>query len=256
MLSLFKRIEAVFSDIFLTAGGMVLLLGECIIELKYFASNARRIIRQMMEVGWNTLPLASMIGLFTGMITSLQTGVELKNLGLQQQVGTIVGLSLVREMGPVFTAFIVAARVGASWAAELGAMSVSEEIDALRSLGIRPVRFLAMPRFLAAITMQPILTVYSIVVGIWGGALVSVNYLGVSRHVYYKRLFDYLAMIDLRLCLWKALVFGALFSIVSCYTGLTTTNGAEGVGRSTTRAVVISLSLVLVADYFITRFLK
>ncbi|HRR32285.1 MAG TPA: ABC transporter permease, partial [Candidatus Sumerlaeia bacterium] len=101
MLSLFKRIEAVFSDIFLTAGGMVLLLGECIIELKYFASNARRIIRQMMEVGWNTLPLASMIGLFTGMITSLQTGVELKNLGLQQQVGTIVGLSLVREMGPV-----------------------------------------------------------------------------------------------------------------------------------------------------------
>jgi len=255
MITVLKRIEAIFTDIFDTAGGMLLLLMQCLIEVKFVLSSARRVLRQMLEVGWNTLPLASMIGMFTGMITSLQTGVELKNLGLQQQIGAIVGLSLVREMGPVFTAFIVAARVGASWAAEIGAMSVSEEIDALRSLGIRPVRFLAMPRFVAAVTMQPLLTIYSIVVGIWGGALVSVNYLHVSQRVYYKRLFDALKTRDITLCLWKTLVFGAIFSIVSCYSGLTTQNGAEGVGRSTMRSVVISLSLFLVADYFITRFL-
>jgi phospholipid/cholesterol/gamma-HCH transport system permease protein len=255
MITVLKRIEAIFTDIFDTAGGMLLLLMQCLIEMKFVLSSARRVLRQMLEVGWNTLPLASMIGMFTGMITSLQTGVELKNLGFQQQIGAIVGLSLVREMGPVFTAFIVAARVGASWAAEIGAMSVSEEIDALRSLGIRPVRFLAMPRFVAAVTMQPLLTIYSIVVGIWGGALVSVNYLHVSRRVYYKRLFDALETRDITLCLWKTLVFGAIFSIVSCYSGLTTQNGAEGVGRSTMRSVVISLSLFLVADYFITRFL-
>jgi len=255
MITFLKRIEAIFTDIFDSTGGMLLLLMQCLIEVKFVLSSARRVLRQMLEVGWNTLPLASMIGMFTGMITSLQTGVELKNLGLQQQIGAIVGLSLVREMGPVFTAFIVAARVGASWAAEIGAMSVSEEIDALRSLGIRPVRFLAMPRFVAAVTMQPLLTIYSIVVGIWGGALVSVNYLRVSQRVYYKRLFDALKTQDIILCLWKTLVFGAILSIVSCYSGLTTENGAEGVGRSTMRSVVISLSLFLVADYFITRFL-
>jgi phospholipid/cholesterol/gamma-HCH transport system permease protein len=250
-----KRIQDFFLDLFVTAGGMVLLLVECILELRYVFANPRRILTQLLEVGCNTLPLASMIALFTGMITALQTGVELKNLGLQEQIGTIVGLSLVREMGPVFTAFIVAARVGAAWAAELGTMSVSEEIDALRSLGIRPVRFLAMPRFFSAITMQPLLTVYSIVVGMWGGALVSVNYLGVSQTIYYKKMYDSLDMHDLALGLWKAFVFGVLFSIVCCYTGLTTKNGAEGVGRSTTRSVVMSLSLILVADYFISRFM-
>ena len=234
---------------------MLILLGQCLLEARFVFAGFGRFLRQILEVGWNTLPLASMIALFTGMITALQTGVELKNLGLEQQIGTVVGLSLVREMGPVFTAFIIAARVGAAWAAELGTMSVSEELDALRSLGIRPIRFLAMPRFLAAVTMQPLLTVYSIVVGIWGGAMVSVNYLGVPSSVYYKRMFDSLEMHDLSLCLSKAVVFGAIFSIVSCHTGLVTKNGAEGVGHSTTRSVVVSLSLILVADYFITRFL-
>lgn len=255
MFTVLKRIEGFFFELFTTAGGMLLLLVQCILEIRHVFSNARRILKMMLEVGWKTLPLASMIGLFTGMITALQTGVELKNLGLHEQIGTIVGLSLVREMGPVFTAFIIAARVGAAWAAEIGTMSVSEEVDALRSMGINPVRFLAMPRFFAAITMQPILTVYSIVVGMWGGALVSINYLGVPRIIYYKRMFDSLEIEDVTLGLCKAFVFGGIFSLVCCYTGLMTKNGAQGVGRSTTRSVVISLSLILVADYFITRFL-
>ncbi|MBN1900179.1 ABC transporter permease [Candidatus Sumerlaeota bacterium] len=255
MLTLLKNIEFFFFALFHTSGGMLLLSFQCVLEFRHLFANSRRILKMMLEVGWKTLPLASMIGLFTGMITALQTGVELKNLGIHEQIGTIVGLSLVREMGPVFTAFIIAARVGAAWAAEIGAMNVSEEVDALRSLGIYPVRFLAMPRFFAAITMQPVLTIYSIVVGIWGGALVSVHYLGVPRFIYYKRLFNALEMEDVTLGLLKAFVFGAIFSIVCCFMGLSTQNGAEGVGRSTTRSVVISLSLILVADYFITRFM-
>ena len=254
-MTIFKRIQDFFSDLFVTTGGMVLLLVQCIAELRYAFTSPKRVLVQMLEVGCNTLPLASMIALFTGMIITLQTGVELKKLGLEQQIGTIMGLSLVREMGPVFTAFIIAARVGAAWAAELGTMSVSEEIDALRSLGIRPVRFLAMPRFCAAVLMQPVLTVYSIIIGMWGGALVAVNYLSVPGKIYYKRMFNALEMEDLTLGLGKALAFGALFSIVCCYTGLMTKNGAEGVGRSTTRSVVVSLSLILVFDYFMTRFI-
>ena len=250
-----SRIESFFAELFATAGGMILLLGQCLLEIRHLFSGIKRVLRQLVEVGWSTLPLASMIGLFTGMITALQTGVELKNLGLQHQIGTIVGLALVREMGPVFTAFIISARVGAAWAAELGTMSVSEEIDALRSLGIRPVRFLAMPRFVAAVTMQPLLTVYSIIVGIWGGALVSVTYLRISGNVFYKKLYSALELNDMILGLWKAVVFGAIFSIVCCYMGLTTRNGAKGVGTSTTRSVVISLTLILVADYFINRFM-
>ena len=254
-MNLWRRIEHLFADLFTTAGGMVLLCGKCVLDGRYIFRNFQRPLSQMLEVGWNTLPLASMIGVFTGMITALQTGVELKNLGLQQQVGTVVGLSLVREMGPVFTAFIISARVGSAWAAEIGTMSVSEEIDALRSLGIYPVRFLAMPRFFFFFLMQGLLTLYFIVVGMWGGAVFNVNYLNVPSQIFYSRMFDSLTMQDVFTGLWKTVVFAIIFSIVSCYTGLTTENGAKGVGRSTTRSVVISLSLILIADYFISRFM-
>jgi len=251
----YRRFESAFEYLFTATGGMALLLAEILRNIRHVSADRRRILRQMLEVGWNTLPLASMIGFFTGMITSLQTGMELKTLGLHHQIGSIVGISLAREMGPVFAALIVAARVGAAWTAEIGTMSVSEEVDALRSLGIRPVRFLGLPRFVASIIMLPILTVYAIMVGIWGGAMVSANYLGVPSRIYYRRMWDSLELADIRLCLLKAFFFGVIISIVSTWCGLATTNGAEGVGRSTTRSVVITLSLILVADYFITRFI-
>lgn len=254
MAAFLKRIESWFADLFQTSGGMVLLAGRCIMDVRFLPRDRKRFMQRVGEVGWHTLPIAALIGVFTGMITSLQTGTELKELGLQQSIGSIVGLSLVREMGPVFTAFIVAARVGAAWAAEIGTMEVSEETDALRSLGIHPVRYLAMPRFFAAMIMLPLLTVYSVVIGIAGGALVSVYYLGVSYRIYSNRMFNSLVIEDLGLGLFKAFVFGILIALVSSYTGLSTKNGAQGVGRSTMRSVVISFSLILIADYFITRF--
>ncbi len=251
---LLSRIETFFTSLFYTSGQMVLLFSQSIGQLRYAFRNANRVLRQMFEIGYNTLPLAAMIGLFTGMIVALQTGIELKKLSLQQVIGGIVGLSLVREMGPVITAFIIAGRVGAGMAAELGTMAVSEEIHALRAMGINPVRYLVMPRFLASVTMQPILTVYAIVIGIWGGGLISSTYLGIDQVIYYNQLYRALELSDITKGLSKTLIFGTIYSIVCCYMGMSAENGAAGVGKATTRAVVISLTMILVADHFMSRF--
>lgn len=254
MFAFADKIESYFYRLFIVSGELVTLLFWSLYEVKDFPRSFKRIMRQMLDIGFNTLPLALMIGLFTGMIVALQTGIELKSLGLQRLVGSIVGLSLVREMGPVITAFIVAGRVGSAMAAELGTMAVSEEVDALRSLGIDPVRFLAMPRIFSAILMLPLLTTYSIIVGLYGGALISQTFLGVDSIIYFKQTYESLSFNDVVKGIGKTFIFGAIFSTVSCYMGLTTLNGAEGVGKSTTRAVVISLTLILISDYFMSRF--
>jgi phospholipid/cholesterol/gamma-HCH transport system permease protein len=254
LVMLLSRIEAFFASLFYISGQMILLFTQSIAELRFAIRSANRVLKQMLEIGYNTLPLAGMIGLFTGMIVALQTGIELKKLSIQQVIGGIVGLSLVREMGPVITAFIIAGRVGAAMAAELGTMAVSEEIDALRAMGINPVRYLVMPRFLASVTMQPILTVYAIVIGIWGGGLISSTYLGIDRIIYYNQLYRTLEVSDITKGLSKTLIFAAIYSIVCCYMGMSAENGAAGVGKSTTRAVVISLTMILIADYFMSRF--
>jgi phospholipid/cholesterol/gamma-HCH transport system permease protein len=189
------------------------------------------------------------------MVTALQTGLELKELGLVEAVGTVVGLSVVQEMGPVITAFIICGRVGAAMTAELGTMNVTEEIDVLRSLGIHPVRFLVVPRFVAAVLMVPVLTIYSILIGIWGGSIVATNYLGITSQIYYSRMFDSLELKHIVHGMSKTFLFGAIISIVCCHMGLSASNGVEGVGKSTMRAVVVSLTLILISDFFMTRFI-
>lgn len=243
-----------FASLFRNAGHMVFLLLQTFQQMPHALHRVQATLRQMMQFGVYTLPLAAFIGFFVGMVTALQTGLELKSLGLTELVGSIVGLSLVREMGPVITAFIICGRVGAAMTAELGTMAVSEEVDVLRSLGINPVRFLVVPRFLAAVTMVPVLTSYSIIIGIWGGALVATGYLGISSRVFYERMFETMTVHDIYNGMIKTFVFGAIIAITCCHIGLSTTQGAQGVGRSTMRAVVVSLTLILVANYFMTRF--
>ncbi len=233
---------------------MIQLFLRSLREARFARRKFSHVLRQMQEIGYNTFPLTAMVGLFTGMIVALQTGLELKNFSLQQIIGGIVGLSLTREMGPVITAFIIAGRVGAAMAAELGTMKVSEEIDALRAMGISAERFLVMPRVVAALVMQPILTAYSVVIGTWGGAIVSSTYLGVSYEIYWRRLRSAVEVSDFTAGLFKSLVFGAITVTVCCQQGLATTGGAEGVGRATTRSVVITLTMILVSDYLLTRF--
>ncbi|MBN1868602.1 ABC transporter permease [Candidatus Sumerlaeota bacterium] len=251
-----RKIVHLFHSFFLESGAMVCLLGRTLLDLPAALRGMPRTLSCMMQFGFYTLPLAAFIGLFIGMVTSLQTGLELKELGLVEQVGSIVGLSVVQEMGPVITAFIICGRVGAAMTAELGTMAVTEEIDVLRSLGISPVRFLVVPRFVAAVAMVPILTVYSIVIGVWGGALVATSVLGVAPDVYYKRMFDSLELYHVAIGMSKTFVFGAIIAIVCCHTGLRATNGVEGVGKATMRAVVVSLTAVLISDFYLISYLS
>jgi phospholipid/cholesterol/gamma-HCH transport system permease protein len=195
------------------------------------------------------------MGLFVGMVLALQTGAQLQRFGVETVIGAIVGLSLAKELAPVMTGYLVAGRVGAAIAAEVGTMKVSEEIDALRVMGVDPVYYLSMPRFIAGILMVPIVVIYVNFIGILGGALVAVTYVEVSFRDYFDSLFTNLTFWELATGLIKAMFFGAIVSIIGCYKGFKTTGGAEGVGRYTTQSVVMSFILILVFDYFLTRIL-
>jgi phospholipid/cholesterol/gamma-HCH transport system permease protein len=254
-MAVFSYFRRLFEGLFERSGQTVFLFLETLVELRHLHRRINPTLLCMLQFGVNTLPLAAFIGFFVGMVTALQTGTELKKLGMTDLLaGPIVGVSLMREMGPVITAVIICGRVGAAMTAELGTMVVTEEIDVLRSLGISPVRFLVLPRFVASVTMVPALTAYSVLIGIWGGALVSTRYLGVSSTVFYNELFRTLKTHDIVSGMGKTFFFGAIIAIVCCHMGLTTTRGAEGVGRSTMKAVVVSLTAILISDYFLTRF--
>ena len=247
-----RRIERLFEE----AGQIFVLLLSGILHAPALVSGWRRFFVQLNRVGVESVPLVLMIGLFTGMVVALQTGIELKeSFGAEEQVGLIVGVSLVREMGPVITAFIIPGRVGSAIAAELGTMAVSEEISALRSLGISPVRFLFVPRLFALLIMQPILTVFSVMIGIWGGGVIVAGYLQFPSEIYYTRVFEAVEFKDVIDGFSKTFVFGALIAAISTRMGMTARKGAEGVGHATTSAVVASLTMVLIFDYLMTRFL-
>lgn len=215
--------------------------------------NLLNIFKQMLEMGVSTLPLAAVVGFFVGMVLALQTGDQLARFGLENLLGSIVGLSLVKELAPVQAAFLLAGRVGAAITAELGTMKVSEEIDALKTMGVSPIRYLSMPRFLAGITMLPILLMYTIAIGVLGGAVVAVTYVGVSPSDYFDNFFDALTVKEVLKSFVKAFFFGGIVAIVGCYKGFVTTGGAEGVGKYTTQSVVLSFMLILIFDYFLTR---
>ncbi len=254
-MAVFRQIEARFTDFYRQSGGVILTFLAGIFEFRYGRNERHRLLTQMLRVGWETIPLALLIGLFTGMTVALGTGLVLAQFGQEVFIARVVSESVIKEMGPVFTAFIIAARVGAAMTAELGTMAVNDEINVLRVLGIRVDRYLVMPRVIAALTMTPALTVYSIVLGLIGGAVVSVAYFDVSWVVYKNEAFRFITLDEVYKGLSKAIVFGAIYSSVCCYRGINTTGGAEGVGKSTTSAVVISLSGILIANYLLTRFL-
>jgi len=215
----------------------------------------RQALLQMEEVGANSIPVVLITATFTGMVLALQSYIGFKRFNAQTLVGTVVALSMTRELGPVLTGLIVAGRAGSAMAAELGTMRVTEQIDALETLATNPIKYLIVPRFLAGLVMLPMLTLVADAVGILGGYLVSVNMLGANPVVYWRRTFDFLELNDIYSGLLKAAVFGVIVSIIGCYKGFYTEGGAEGVGKATTGAVVISSMLILIADYFLTALL-
>ena len=214
------------------------------------------LFRQMVRVGVDSVPVVFLTTLFTGMVMALQTVEGFARFHAESLVGSVVALSLTRELSPVLSALMVTGRVGSSMAAELGSMRVTEQIDALTALGTEPVQYLMVPRITASILMLPLLVIMGDAVGIGGGYLVAVKLLGVNPVRYLENSFQFLHVSDdIVSGLIKAAVFGLIFSLIACVRGFYTTGGAEGVGRSTTRAVVSGSLSVLVADFFLTKLL-
>lgn len=250
-----RQFERNFAEFYRQSGAVIMTFFGGLSDFRLSKNENHRLMVQMLRVGWETVPLALLIGLFTGMTVALGTGIVLAQFNQQEFIARIVSESIIKEMGPVFTAFIIAARVGAAMTAELGTMAVNEEVNVLRVLGIRVNRYLVSPRIIAAVTMTPALTAYSIMLGLLGGAAVSVAYFDVSFTVYKNEAFRFIDMGEVLGGLFKSVVFGAIYSSVCCFKGLETTGGAKGVGNATTSAVVISLSGILIANYLLTRFL-
>lgn len=223
--------------------------------LKYaVVSPPRRpnIYKQLFEIGVMSLPVVLITGAFTGMVLAVQTYYQFHKITMETAVGIIVGLSMTNELGPVLTAVMVAGRVGAAMAAELGTMKVTEQIDALSTMAMDPVRYLIVPRFIACVALVPILTVFSIFIGIVGGWVVGVKMKGINPTFFVNNMLDFVQPQDLINGLVKSVVFAMIIAIVSCFEGFHADGGAEGVGKATTQAVVASAIIILIIDFFLS----
>lgn len=207
----------------------------------------------MYITGIKSLGVITVVALFTGMILALQTGLALRRYGQEVNIGTAVTMVMVREMGPFMTGLIIAASVGSAIAAQMGTMTVSEEIAALEVMSINPTRFLVMPRLIALMVMMPILTVYTNVIGVTGGAIVGMTQLGVPFSSYFDNAMQFVRNKDLYMGLFKAILFGTVIATVACQQGFSAIGGAVGVGQATRKTVVISFLTILVLGYIITR---
>ncbi len=211
--------------------------------------NRKLLLFQMEHIGVNSLPLVIVIAVFTGAVAAWQAAYQLKGVAPISFLGTATSRAIITELGPVLTAIIIAGRVGASIAAELGSMRVTEQIDALETMGISPVRFLAMPRFYASIIMMPILVVFANVIAVGGAYVISNYFLGVSYAVFFDSVKRYFLISDFIFGMIKGLFFGGITSLLGCHIGFRTTGGAEGVGLSTIRSFVLSAAMILILDY-------
>ncbi len=236
-------------------GKVLLFLGQ---TLRWTFSSpfyVKNVLRQMEVIGVNSVPVVLTTAISTGMVLALQSYTGFKRFGAESLIGAVVSLSMTRELGPVLTGLMVAGRAGASMAAELGTMKVTEQIDALTTLATNPMKYLVVPRFVASTVMMFFLTVLGMMIGVTGGYFVGVKVLGTNPTTYYNQSINNTEVTDIWYGLVKALVFGAVVGLIGCYKGFTTEGGAEGVGKATTGAVVISCMLILILDYFLSALL-
>ena len=212
----------------------------------------RLLLRQMVEIGFYSLPVVGLTGLFAGMVLALQSHTGFSRFSAESTIPTVVVLSITRELGPVLAGLMVAGRVGAAMAAEIGTMRVTEQIDALTTLSTNPHKYLIVPRLLGGFLMLPFLVLVADIIGVFGGYLVSIYKLGFNPESYIANTFEFLETMDVVSGLVKAAVFGYLIALMGCYHGFHSRGGAQGVGKATTNAVVTGAILVLVFNYIIT----
>lgn len=230
----------------------ILLGGQVVVHLFKIRIHRRNTMEQMAAVGPDSLGIALLTAAFVGMVFTIQVAREFLYFGAGQAVGGVLAIALTRELAPVLTAVVIAGRVGSAFAAEIGTMRVTEQIDALYVLKTDPIDYLVIPRVIACCIMLPILTLFSLVTGMLGGMIISENLYSISQVVFLDSVSNFVQVWDVCTALIKAVVFGAIVAIIGCSWGLTTTGGAKGVGQSTTTAVVTALLAIFIANFFLS----
>lgn len=249
------RIGSVFLDFLSAVGRVALFVWAAVSGLLRPPYYSRMLMKQMIELGYYSLPVVGMTTLFTGAVLALQTYSGFSRFNAESSIAIVVVLSITRELGPVMAGLMVAGRIGAAYAAEIGTMRVTEQIDALVTLSTDPYKYLVLPRLLAGITMLPLLVLIGDIIGVFGGYLVSIHKLGFAPGPYLKSTADFLETDDVVSGLIKASVFGFIITLMGCYHGFHSKGGAQGVGAATTHAVVSSSILILLSNYVLTALL-
>jgi phospholipid/cholesterol/gamma-HCH transport system permease protein len=242
---------------FQNIGEMAVLLWRTLKALPLVFRQRQKVFDQLFEIGNASLLMACILALFIGGVLTLQTGPFLAERGLASAIGGIVGYSLCRELAPVMMSILIAGRIGSAMAAEIGSMRVYQEIDALRTMNINPIHYLVLPRIVAISIALPVLVLFAILVGWVGGGMVAVfnEKIAITFQSFFSNLRDVVDLGDVSNGLFKTFVFAVVIGTVSCHQGLVTIGGPRGIGRSVTKAVVNSIVLILILDYFLTRFL-
>ena len=242
---------------FQNIGEMLVLFWRTLMALPLAWRQRQKVFDQFYEIGNASLLMVCILSFFIGAVIALQTGPVLVERGLASTVGGIVGISICKELAPVMMAILIAGRIGSAMAAEIGSMRVYQEIDALRTMNINPLHYLVLPRLLAIAIALPLLVVFSILVGWLGGAVVSVanDRIAISFQAFFSNLQDLVDLKDVMNGVFKSFCFGLIIGTVSCHQGLVTIGGPRGIGRSVTKAVVNSIVLIVISDYFLTRLL-
>ncbi|HET7710580.1 MAG TPA: ABC transporter permease [Thermoanaerobaculia bacterium] len=255
MISFFDRIGRAFIRMFEATGLWFRMLWQTIVWTFRPPFEGREWLRQMVRVGFDSIPVVFLTTMFTGMVMGLQMWLGFHRVNAEDYVGSAVALAMLRELSPVLVALMVTGRVGSSMAAEIGTMRVTEQLDALEALATDPIHYLFVPRVVAGLVMLPLLVVLGDALGIFGGYLVAVKLLGSNPVVYLDNTYKYLEVKDLWSGLVKAAAFGVILTLTGCVRGYYTAGGAEGVGRSTTAAVVSASLIILLTDFFLTKLL-
>ncbi len=249
--SAIRAIGSCFLSLLRDIGHMFIFLMDAVSLVFRPPFKFKNLLRQIRFFGNKSLVVILLTGSFTGMVLALQIYYTLRKVGSEAMLGPAVALSLIRELGPVLSALMVTGRAGSALTAEIGIMRISEQIDALISMALNPLRYLIVPNIVAAIIVFPLLTSIFDLIGIYGGYVVGVKLLGVAPGTYFSLMKDFIEMADIRTGLYKSVSFGVIVAWVSCYKGFFTEYGAEGVSKATTSAVVLSSVLILIWDYFL-----
>ena len=256
-----KRLFENIGSVVITTGQQIAAVSRLLADTLYWlfvgpfkkkAAKSDSVFEQMLFMGVKSLIIVVFVALFTGIVIAMQTAPQLQSLGAVIYVAGLVAVSLTRELAPVLTGLVIAGRVGAAITAELGTMKVTEQVEALETMALNPVRFLVVPRFLALIIMLPCLTILADAVGIFGGYIMGVFNLNINSGLYIDTTFRFLTTKDVMTGVIKSFVFGAIIALIGCYQGLNTRGGAEGVGKATTTSIVTSFILIILFDCVLT----